>query len=136
MFQKMNPESASVSLETRLPACAELQIRFWKPVLQGKSQRQYTESLLITKKNFRAKIQEESLRRNMPNLEANYRGERAPTIDSKIFTPSVHPSSASAARSGCGIMPTTLRPGLQMPATLSSDPFGFAAALISPPGEL
>src|SRR5208282_5949033 len=56
----------------------------------------------------------------------------APTNDSKILKPSVPPSSGSAARSGWGIMPRTLRPGLQIPAIFSSDPLGFASVVISP----
>src|SRR5207245_11398292 len=56
----------------------------------------------------------------------------APTSDSKIFIPSVPPSSDSLARSGCGIIPRTLRPGLQMPAMLSRDPLGLDSAVISP----
>src|SRR5438876_8306593 len=31
----------------------------------------------------------------------------APTSDSKIFMPSVHPNASSLARSGCGIIPST-----------------------------
>jgi hypothetical protein len=65
----------------------------------------------------------------------DYRFAIAPTIDWKIFIPSVQPSSGSAERSGCGIIPTTLRPGLQMPAMLSREPLGLAAAVISPAGE-
>jgi len=56
------------------------------------------------------------------------------TIAWKSFSPSAEPSKPSLDRSGCGIMPSTLRPSLQMPAMLSSDPFGFAAAVRSPLG--
>ena len=56
----------------------------------------------------------------------------APTSDWKILKPSVPPNSASLARSGCGIMPSTLRPALQMPAMLSSDPLGLASGVMSP----
>src|ERR1700675_3742282 len=59
----------------------------------------------------------------------------ARTMDSKIFTPSVQPSAGSLARSGCGIIPNTLRPGLQIPAMLSSDPFGLVSLVISPDGS-
>src|SRR5262245_45312855 len=38
------------------------------------------------------------------------------TIDSRITRPSTQPNAGSAARSGCGIMPTTLRRKLQTPA--------------------
>ena len=44
------------------------------------------------------------------------------------------PSSGSLARSGCGIMPSTLRPSLQMPAMFSSEPLGLASAVTSPFG--
>ena len=59
----------------------------------------------------------------------------APTRDSKILNPSVPPNSGSLERSGCGIMPSTFRPGLQIPAILSKDPFGLASGVISPDGE-
>src|SRR5216683_551552 len=49
----------------------------------------------------------------------------APTRDSKILNPSVPPNSGSLERSGWGIIPNTFRPGLQIPATFSSDPFGL-----------
>ncbi len=39
------------------------------------------------------------------------------------------PGSASLARSGCGIRPATLRCSLQMPAMLSSEPFGLAVSV-------
>ncbi len=45
----------------------------------------------------------------------------------KIPTPSVFPTMAEAARSGCGIMPNTFRPELQIPAILRLAPFGFAS---------
>src|SRR5579872_1262189 len=57
---------------------------------------------------------------------------RVPTNDSKILNPSEDPSSASLERSGCGIIPSTFRLSLRMPAMFSSDPFGFASAVISP----
>jgi hypothetical protein len=59
----------------------------------------------------------------------------APTRDSKILNPSVPPSSGSLDRSGCGIIPSTLRPSLQIPAILSRDPLGLASAVMSPAGE-
>src|SRR6185437_12094478 len=52
---------------------------------------------------------------------------RAATIDWKMRRPSAEPSNASLERSGCGIMPSTLRPSLRMPAMFASDPFGFAS---------
>ena len=51
----------------------------------------------------------------------------ARTTDSNSTSPSPLPSIGSQARSGCGIMPTTLRRSLQMPAMLRAAPFGFAA---------
>ena len=59
----------------------------------------------------------------------------APTRDSKILNPSVPPSSGSLERSGCGIIPSTFRPGLQIPAMLSRDPLGLDSGVISPEGE-
>src|SRR5258708_9069622 len=38
----------------------------------------------------------------------------------KITTPSVEPSAASSARSGCGIKPITFRPPLHLPPTSAS----------------
>ncbi len=52
-----------------------------------------------------------------------------------------HPVGAAQFRfgralgEGEGIMPTTLPPGLQIPAMLSNDPLRLTAAVISPPGE-
>jgi hypothetical protein len=51
-----------------------------------------------------------------------------------IFIPSVEPRSASEERSGCGIIPRTLRPALQIPAMLSSEPLGLASAVTVPSG--
>ena len=50
------------------------------------------------------------------------------TTDSNSSRPSRLPRAGSQARSGCGIRPTTLRAALQMPAMLSSAPFGLASA--------
>src|SRR5262249_26020300 len=47
--------------------------------------------------------------------------------DSKSRRPSVLPSTASAARSGCGINPKTLPRAFTMPAMASCEPFGLAA---------
>ena len=52
--------------------------------------------------------------------------ESARTTDSNSTSPSPLPSIGSQARSGCGIMPTTLRRSLQMPAMFRAAPFGFA----------
>ena len=71
---------------------------------------------------------------NRSDLQAGYFVAIAPTRDSKILNPSVPPSSGSLERSGCGIIPSTFRPGLQMPAMLSSDPLGLASGVISPSG--
>src|SRR6185312_1563437 len=46
--------------------------------------------------------------------------------DSKIPRPSVEPISGSQARSGCGIMPRTLRPSLRIPAISRAEPLGFS----------
>jgi hypothetical protein len=56
----------------------------------------------------------------------------APTSDWNTLKPSVPPSSGSAARSGWGIIPRTLPPGLQIPAMFSSDPLGLASEVIWP----
>src|SRR5258708_30550021 len=63
---------------------------------------------------------------------------RAAANDSAIAwnssRPSADPSSASLDRSGCGIIPSTLRPSFNTPAILSNAPFGFAFAVTSPSG--
>src|SRR5262245_11840051 len=65
-------------------------------------------------------------------------GKRSPaTINEvKITRPSRPPRSASQARSGCGIMPTTLRVSLQSPAIAPTDPFGFHASSTCPSGSV
>src|ERR1700679_2594022 len=50
----------------------------------------------------------------------------ADNIDSKMPRPSVDPMSGSQARSGCGIMPITLRSRLSTPAMLRIEPFGLS----------
>src|SRR5215475_3579985 len=54
------------------------------------------------------------------------------TIDRKIFAPSMLPSRASDARSGCGMSPNTFRSRLQIPAMFSIEPFGFASGTTTP----
>src|SRR5213082_2210063 len=44
-------------------------------------------------------------------------------------SPSVPPIADSAARSGCGMSPSTLPSGLTIPAMFSTEPFGFAACV-------
>src|SRR5271157_1313101 len=66
--------------------------------------------------------------------EVSYFAAIAATSEWKIFAPSVMPSSGAEARSGCGIMPRTLRPSLQIPAMFSSEPLGLAAEVTSPLG--
>src|SRR5581483_2434129 len=51
---------------------------------------------------------------------------RERTMLSRMTLPSSDPISASAARSGCGIMPITLRRSLQIPAMSPSDPLGLS----------
>src|SRR5205814_6391025 len=51
--------------------------------------------------------------------------ENAVDTDSKITRPSMPPSSGSHARSGWGIMPTTLRDSLHTEAIALIDPLGF-----------
>src|ERR1700749_1140132 len=53
-------------------------------------------------------------------------------IDSKIAKPSSLANNGSAARSGCGIKPNTLRASLHIPAMFSIDPLGFDSAVILP----
>jgi hypothetical protein len=49
----------------------------------------------------------------------------APTIEVKNPLPPVRPSNRSAARSGWGMMPTTLPAALQIPAMWLADPLGL-----------
>ena len=64
----------------------------------------------------------------------HYFADIAPTTDWNTLKPSVHPSSGSAERSGCGIIPTILPPGLEIPAMLPSEPLGLAVSVMSPDG--
>src|SRR3981081_1680067 len=52
------------------------------------------------------------------------------------LSPSVPPSSASAQRSGCGIMPSTLPRLFTMPAMLCSEARGLDAGVTRPVGSL
>src|SRR5262249_34762761 len=70
------------------------------------------------------------------SLAIDHRTAIAPTIDSKIMRPSTPPSSGSHARSGCGIIPTTLRRSLQMAAIAFTDPLGFHASSSRPFGSV
>src|SRR5712692_5142404 len=55
-----------------------------------------------------------------------------PATDWKSLSPSALPSSASAQRSGWGIIPSTLPRLLMMPAMLCSEPFGLALGTTRP----
>ena len=65
--------------------------------------------------------------------EENFRGkvhaftDIAASIDSKITRPSTDPISGSQARSGCGIMPITLRSWFRMPAMRRAEPLMSSA---------
>ena len=67
--------------------------------------------------------------------DAAHAGTAGPISASKIARPSLDPSSGSAARSGWGIRPTTLRSALHTPATARALPLGFAAASGCPLAE-
>src|SRR5579863_8665456 len=54
------------------------------------------------------------------------RAGTAENKDSKMARPSVDPMSGSQARSGCGIMPITLRSLLRMPAMSRREPLGLS----------
>src|SRR5690606_4932234 len=57
---------------------------------------------------------------------------RASSSEPSTTVPSAEPSSASTARSGCGIMPSTLPRSLTMPAMALRLPLTLAAAVVSP----
>src|ERR1051326_8788215 len=57
-----------------------------------------------------------------------YLDTRAVAIEANIFRPAAEQRMDSAERSGCGIMPITLWPSLQMPEMLSREPLGLAVA--------
>src|SRR5919201_3097975 len=59
----------------------------------------------------------------------------ASRTDRNSRRPSVPPSSGSAARSGCGIIPSTFPALLTIPAMLWADPLGFAAPTTRPSGR-
>jgi len=67
-------------------------------------------------------------------LLIDHAGANALTMDSRMTRPSVPPSADSHARSGCGIIPTTLRRSLQIPAIACSEPFGFDSSEMVPSG--
>src|ERR1700742_4388289 len=54
------------------------------------------------------------------------RAGTAESIDSNTPSPSVEPISGSQARSGCGIIPITLRSRFNTPAISRIDPFGLS----------
>src|SRR5262249_22522616 len=75
--------------------------------------------------------------RLQPAVTAAGRLKPAPTlaeIERKTPSPSAQPSNPSEQRSGCGIMPMTLRSRLQMPAIDRAEPFGLAS-LVRRPSE-
>jgi len=57
------------------------------------------------------------------------------TMESNTLRPSTWRSASSAARSGCGIRPSTLPRSLTMPAMLLTAPFGFADSVRRPSGS-
>src|SRR5919201_5415122 len=57
---------------------------------------------------------------------------RLPSRDWRINKPSVPPIALSAARSGCGMRPSTVPSSFTMPAMLSSEPFGFDSLVTRP----
>ena len=62
------------------------------------------------------------------------RSPAASTSERRIGSPSAEPSSASAARSGCGMSPATFPAAFITPAMARSEPFGFAGSSESPAG--
>ena len=61
--------------------------------------------------------------------------ESASASASNMTRPSAPPSAGSAARSGCGIRPSTVRAGLRMPAMWAAEPLGLAPSPVSPPSS-
>src|SRR5690606_36414693 len=53
-------------------------------------------------------------------------------MDSNTPAPSVEPSSASTARSGCGMRPSTLPATFTIPTIPCIEPFGFASSVTRP----
>jgi len=70
----------------------------------------------------------------IPQAATVYFAASAFTMDAKIFQPSDEPRIFSLERSGCGIMPSTLRPSFRMPAMFPSEPLGLAPGVIAPSG--
>src|SRR5262249_14858792 len=56
------------------------------------------------------------------------------SIERQMTRPPSPPISASEARSGWGIIPSTLLPALRIPAMFSMEPLGLAARVVSPSG--
>jgi len=61
-----------------------------------------------------------------------YTRARCAASERKNPSPSVDPSNGSMARSGCGIIPSTLPPALMIPAMLRAEPLGLASGDTSP----
>src|SRR5262249_39249902 len=59
------------------------------------------------------------------DLRSNHQAP-PPIRDSKNHRPSEHPSTGSAARSGCGIRPRTFPARLMMPAMSFTEPLGLS----------
>ena len=63
------------------------------------------------------------------------RAAKCSMTERKTKAPSALPRIASVQRSGCGIMPSTLRRALTMPAMLRAEPLGLASGVIVPSGS-
>src|SRR5271155_2363034 len=82
----------------------------------------------------------EAVRARLLQIDARLTGQRnrvlahpvLSMIDRKILRPSVPPSIASTACSGCGIRPNTLNRSLATPAIACIEPLGLAASLSWP----
>lgn len=63
---------------------------------------------------------------------AGIQAETRSSMDRNIASPSGRPSAGSQARSGCGIIPSTLPLSLTTPAISRTEPFGLAPAASAP----
>src|SRR5215207_8249009 len=67
-----------------------------------------------------------------PLSAAHFAAASVAASERKMSRPSEEPSRSSQARSGCGIMPSTLRSREQMPAMDSREPLTFASSVSRP----
>src|SRR5437879_4370622 len=132
--RKLKRVSSWVKFWERLKKTSRSRMAHTYPFRCGHAQKERGSSGGLAEKIGTAQADSAAKARVNSRFRDFYLAAIAPTSDWNTLNPSVPPSSGSAARSGWGIIPRTLPPGLQIPAMLSSDPFGLASKEIWPSG--